>query len=246
MITMDSWTKNCPKCGKKQEYSSWDSLRFAIRKNTICNPCRAASKKVIPENGIWKRVCKCGEEMIYSCRRSFNTGKRTNAVCRKCATKESGKTNRLWMKNDKYRNKMSKSLKMVWKTNAYGEATRQKWRENKLRQIRQQGIQWTYNPDACRFMDKLNDKFGWNLQHAMNGGEIQVVGYMLDGYDKNKNIIFEYDEPKHRTLSHRKRDREREIRIIKVLSPSSFFRYDEKDKKLMEIIDNKEVIFQHQ
>jgi len=35
------------------------------------------------------------------------------------------------------------------------------------------------------------------LQHAENGGEFEVAGYYLDGYDKNLNIAFEYDEPGH-------------------------------------------------
>jgi hypothetical protein len=43
----------------------------------------------------------------------------------------------------------------------------------------------------------LNSKNGWNLIHAENGGEKQVCGFFLDGYDEQLNIAFEYDEPKH-------------------------------------------------
>lgn len=50
---------------------------------------------------------------------------------------------------------------------------------------------------ACKYMDKLNEEKHWNLQHGMNGGEITCIGYFLDGYDKNLNIVFEYDEPRH-------------------------------------------------
>lgn len=35
------------------------------------------------------------------------------------------------------------------------------------------------------------------MQHAENGGEVCIGGYFLDGYDKDLNIAFEYDEPRH-------------------------------------------------
>lgn len=50
---------------------------------------------------------------------------------------------------------------------------------------------------ACEYIDELNKKNNWNLQHALNGGEISVGPYYLDGYDKDLNIAFEYDEPAH-------------------------------------------------
>lgn len=239
------WTKNCPECGKEQVYSSWNSLRNSIRRNTICNPCRASKYKIIPDNGVWKRVCQCWTELIYSCRRAFNTGKRSNAICRKCATKESAKyADKSIFQTSDYKQKMSGVLKMSRNSDRYGEEFKQKCRENKLRQIQQQGVQRTYNPHACAFMDNIGKKFGWNLRHAMNGGEVNVVGYSLDGYDSKKNIVFEYDEPKHRILTNAKKDKEREKRIVAALHPSAFFRYDVKDNRLIEIIDKKEIIWQ--
>jgi hypothetical protein len=169
---------------------------------------------------------------------------RNNTKCRKCATKESGKTNRGWMVTEDYRNKMSNVLKMVRNTDIYGEEFKRKCRENKLRKIQQQGVQRTYNPEACRFIDRFNVKFGIQLRHGLNGGEIKFIGYSLDGYDKERNIVFEYDEPKHHILSVKKKDEERQQRLIEYLHPIAFFRYDEKYKKLMEVIGNKEVICQ--
>lgn len=54
-----------------------------------------------------------------------------------------------------------------------------------------------YNKESIMYINKLNEEKGWNLQHAENGGEISVGGYFLDGYDKDLNIVFEYDEAKH-------------------------------------------------
>ena len=68
------------------------------------------------------------------------------------------------------------------------------------------------------------------MQHAENGGEITCGGYFLDGYDSKRNIVFEYDEPKHyvdidnNILSDK--DIERQNFIIEKLD-CDFYRYNE-------------------
>lgn len=237
------WKKNCPKCGEEQFYSSYNSLRLAKLKNTMCNPCRASVKKIIPENGVWKRICKkCGKEMTYSCRRSFNIGKRTNSKCRKCAIKESSKTKDYsWMRNVDYRMKISNSMKLIRKSDRYGESFKEKCRKNKAKWVSMGvGSKPNYNRNACQFINALNQRFGWTLQHAENGGEISIGGFFVDGYDLLKNIVFEYDEPKHHTLSHEKKDRIKQKVIITKINPLLFLRYDEKNKKLYDVITMQE------
>lgn len=90
-----------------------------------------------------------------------------------------------------------------------------------------------YNEKACKYMDLLNEENGWNLQHALNGGEVQIGPYFLDGYDKNLNIAFEYDEPKHNRKKAIIRDKERANYIIKRLH-CRFFRYNEARNELYE------------
>ena len=76
----------------------------------------------------------------------------------------------------------------------------------------------------------MNEDNHWNLQHAENGGEYEIDGYFLDGYDKELNIAFEYDEKRHYSdpvnniLSER--DIERQTSIINKLG-CKFYRYNE-------------------
>lgn len=87
-----------------------------------------------------------------------------------------------------------------------------------------------YNQKSIQYIDSLNENKGWNLQHAENGGEIQVCGYFIDGYDKTKNIVFEYDEPRHYKDIENSiltdKDIERQNIIINELK-CDFYRYNE-------------------
>lgn len=56
-----------------------------------------------------------------------------------------------------------------------------------------------YNTKACTLFDNIMEFMGIKIQHALNGGEyhIKELGYFVDGYDKENNVVFEYDERAH-------------------------------------------------
>lgn len=99
-------------------------------------------------------------------------------------------------------------------------------------------VKCSYSKKGCKLMDQLNIKNNWNLQHAENGGEFFVDGYWVDGYDKNLNIVFEYDEPKHYKDPINNilfdKDIERQNNIIKILN-CDFWRYNEYLDKLYKV-----------
>jgi len=97
-------------------------------------------------------------------------------------------------------------------------------------------FQCNYNEIACKYIDELNIKNNWHLQHAMNGGEIHVGPYSLDGYDKNLNIVFEYDEnkSKHTSLKGQIKDKYRQLYIMEKLN-CEFWRYSERENLLYKI-----------
>ena len=56
-----------------------------------------------------------------------------------------------------------------------------------------------YNPKGCQVLNEIMKQCNTHIQHAENGGEyhIKELGYFVDGYDKENNIVYEYDERDH-------------------------------------------------
>lgn len=77
------------------------------------------------------------------------------------------------------------------------------------------------------------------MQHAKNGGEFQTeIGYFVDGYDKERNIVVEYDEKKHYKDAKNNiltdKDKKRQNAIIKLLK-CDFYRFNEVTGKLWKV-----------
>jgi hypothetical protein len=71
-------------------------------------------------------------------------------------------------------------------------------REGAINRIRKQnGAFVSYNPHSIAIIEEYGQKHGYSFQHAENGGEVQLFGYFVDGYDKDKNVVIEYDEKHH-------------------------------------------------
>lgn len=100
------------------------------------------------------------------------------------------------------------------------------------------GICTMHNINACIYLDNLSKENGWNLKHALNGGEFFVknLGYFVDGYDVNNNIVVEFDEKLHynKDGSLKNKDIIRQNEIINELK-CKFFRYNEIKGELYEI-----------
>ena len=59
---------------------------------------------------------------------------------------------------------------------------------------------------------------------------------------KEKNVVFEYDEPKHNNFSMKKKDEIRQNRIIEKIKPIMFIRFNEQYNRLYDIISEKELM----
>lgn len=103
------------------------------------------------------------------------------------------------------------------------QETKKKQRIAAINQIKEKyraNFHPNYNKKACEYFDKLMIETKTNIQHAENGGEfhIESLGYWVDGYDKENNIVYEYDEKKHSYKNKKQKDIERQNEIINLLN----------------------------
>jgi hypothetical protein len=211
----------CPGCDKPRKYigksARWHYER-AIKNKSVCLSCLAKS----PRHNTPSHTTPHSEETKRKIREKRKLQKNVRGGSMK------GKDNPFYGKK-------------------HTEEERYKMRTAIIQNLKDKGIKFgykganNYNPKACEFIDKLNGLLGLNLQHALNGGEIELYGYFADGYDKDKNIIFEYDEKYHRKPEHKNRDAHRQSIMIEKIQPSLFLRYDEKNNRLYDAETQSEI-----
>lgn len=231
-------------CGR--EFETRKSLNSHAR---FCKLYKKVPKKVSKykiEDDLYR--CECGKEFnnfqslnahLSHCdyhhdyigtTKRLHTSELNHSMCWEGKTEEEIKEIKLKAGrtlSQKYKNG---ELQPSFKGKHHTKEHKQRLREWQNERIKEFGGGANFSEKACEYIDYLNEKNGWNLQHALNGGEITCLGYWLDGYDKDLNIVFEYDEPKHYKDKEnnilRDKDIERQNEIIENLH-CKFYRYNE-------------------
>lgn len=198
---------------------------------------------------FYRKCPKCGREQSYKNRRQLLKGIRNNTICKSCKTQKQ----ELWKFSKRWNEQFVDHSKEIYKKEC-PRCGKEQFYTNKRHLIKMERRNSVcrecqliirkptslgnpnYNPVACKYFDELNKKNGWSLQHALNGGEVKIHRYWVDAYDKEKNIVVEYDEPKHYTKegSLIPYDIRRMNTIIKVLN-CKFYRYDESKAVLYDV-----------
>ena len=60
--------------------------------------------------------------------------------------------------------------------------------------------------------------------------------FYLDGYDKERNVVLEYDSRYHKKSYQKERDVIRQNKIIDILRPRKFWRYDAEKNQVMNVL----------
>ena len=203
-------------CGK--QFNKYQSLNAHLSHCDYHHKCKGTERKLRPS------------ELNHS----MNWENKTEDEIKDIRIK-SGKTYSQHIKEDLF--------KPVFLGKHHTEESKQKIRESTIKYIESlpnyNGIKARYSHKACEYINNLNEQKHWNLQHAENGGEYSICGYFVDGYDKELNIVFEYDEPIHYIDKEnnvlKDRDIQRQQNIINKLH-CKFWRYNEYLDLLYQII----------
>lgn len=173
-----------------------DTLITSRKKKTVLCPRCANHERhrqyVARHKGkLWYRNCPlCGHTSTFTDYRNRWRAERDSALCRVCSGKRRPRH------TQEARRKIRK--KFAERIGTY------RWRP-------------TYSPKACRLFDEIDKRLKFHGQHAENGGEylIKELGYWVDYYEPDLNLIIEYDEAHHYTAQGvlKKKDRLRQAEI---------------------------------
>ncbi len=234
------WVRKCSQCRADILYSDKYKLATATRNNTKCSKCWRFGKK-LPTKSDYSKCCpSCGKIVYFATKYSLRNSILNSAVCNSCIDR--GNNGRIQTEDEKEkraaklqgltRSRESKkrySKAKRGKNNPrYGthisksEEHRRKIRLSCIEVIKNRlalaGKQMTpvFNPVACSAIDEYGTQYGYHFQHALNGGEyyIKELGYWVDGYDKDKNVVVEFYENNHWHRKNKKKDVDRMNEIV--------------------------------
>ena len=213
-----AWKRNCPKCNDEIFYSGKRpkcAMKRAESKKSSCNKCSQLGLKHPNRDPSgfkrgedhWNYGNNMPKDAIERMRKSLTGKKLPDNVVEKMIKSRTGKKQ--------------------------SDASRQKRRKAAILAMEKRGTWRGYNEKACLYFDKLNEENGWSLQHAKNGGEIQIIGYFPDAYDRTKNVIVEYDEPQHYNRKGELRPKDI-LRMNEIIEETGcrFYRYNQKTDEL--------------
>lgn len=242
---------NCPSCNKTRYYSDKYKLKNAIENNTKCCECcqkgkiisdkqkenhsKMMSGKNNPNYGkfgvLHQNFGKIGpnkgkifsEDMCEKLSRSHMGKKQSDDTKRKLSIKNGGKNNPFYGKSHSEisKNKMSCSWKKRWDNTEI---------RKHLRDIltKCDWIKVKCDKGQLELLDKWS-KLGFNFEPNYKI-KTDVDLFYIDGYDKEKNVVIEYDTKYHNKSTQKRKDLIRQNKIINILKPKKFWRYNSVNK----------------
>ena len=95
----EKWIKNCPKCGKIQNYSDKYKLKRSIDNNSKCGSCR---QLLCDKSDFYFRKCpECNNSIEYKSRVSFLQANKKHRKCIKCIGKLNTSSTKLFIQKSK-------------------------------------------------------------------------------------------------------------------------------------------------
>lgn len=223
------WIRYCPNCGIEILHKQKKQRNF-LRKNGLkCRSCGTKTGNINRDKSYYSSV-------EYKKKLSDAATGHTHTEETKRKLSEAARKNNP-MYNSEVVIRQVESRQEKWMETCQSTDHRRNLRLKAIKRIEEHKLNGNqlcpaFNPKACNYLDLLSKQKGWDIQHAMNGGEYRIsdLGYWVDGYDKGRNIVIEYDEPFHD--KHTEKDLRRQHEIIEHLG-CEFYRYKESKKTLI-------------
>ena len=222
MEKTEIYSRNCPKCGKIIVHNTEMSKDWAMKIDRQCRSCSQVGKNVSEESKKKMSLAKIGTPTWSSLHRKefskIQSGKNhpmygkhhTNEFKLKQKDRMTGK-----VFSDVTKKKLSEASKKAWnnpiiRKKYYDALSKTKW------------IKVRSDKGQLELLNKWS-RLGFNFEPNYQIHTNEDLFY-VDGYDKNKKVVLEYDSKYHRR--QKQRDIIRQQIIISILKPKKFWRYD--------------------
>tara|TARA_A100001391_G_C4977696_1_gene254423 strand:+ start:73 stop:831 length:759 start_codon:yes stop_codon:yes gene_type:complete len=227
------WSRKCSRCDNILFYSVKYSRDNAERNKTKCRECYSSDRK--GTSFTWteeqkKRFSKTRKKYLQENpfteehRKNMSAAKKGRKLTKEWKSKIKKNNSKYWLgkkRSPETIEKISKSRIKQGSPWLIG----QKFSDERKRKMRISRIAYmnscsdtqispTYNKDSIPILENKAKELGiTDLQHAENGGEyhIKELGYWVDGYSKEKNIVLEYYERAHKSQIEKDIRRKQEI-----------------------------------
>lgn len=210
------WIRKCPNCKKDIIHTYKYSYITGIKKNKICLICRnrRTGKKRKGKNLTQEHKNKIRKSMFGKIS-SKTHPERSKKISISNIGKKHGGRKKIPRIKEKCLECNNEFEIEQWRKSAHfcsNICKKEYYHKNKIWKPR-------FNPKACELIEEYGKQNGYNFQHALNGGEyyIKELKYFVDGYDKEKNVVIEYNEKYHNLPKQRKIDEVREKKITDYL-----------------------------
>ena len=219
-ITMQKieYKRDCPQCGKEISYASLDSFRH-VKPNSKCRYCcnvlrgKSSNRKGCRHTDESKKlisVSQVGIKKSMPTRIAMSLGQ-----IRRCSDPDE-------------RRKMSERAKIAMhrsdvRSRHIAALHKTKWLVVKT------------DNGQLELLDKWN-RLGFHFEPNYQVHTDSDLFY-IDGYDKKKNVVLEYDSKYHKSVGQQKKDKVREQKIIDALQPKKFWRFDSDSKTMKNILE---------
>jgi hypothetical protein len=229
----------CIECGKERIYSSLESYCNS-KKNARCNSCAKMGKRnPLYGKSPWIKGKKMSDEF-----RSHVSEGHKNQIPWIKGKKHSEET-KLKISLARRGKKVSEETKKKMSNRIFSEETKKKmsletqknWQNPVIRKKRLDVIRW--NSKSCdkgqlELLEKWN-RLGFHFEPNFQI-KTETDLFYVDGYDKQYNIVLEYDSKYHNSPSQKKKDLIRQNKIIDITKPKKFWRYNSVTKEIRDVL----------
>lgn len=205
----------CKKCKVGRRHTEQTKEKISLIKKQLCNT-KEFRKQMSDIN--------TGRKNALGYRHSEDT-KLKMSISRKGISRPWAGQNQ----SDETKNKLSKSSKQAWNTPEIRKKYHDSLKKTKWIKVRA-------DKGQLELLDKWN-KLGFNFEPNYQI-KTDLDLFYIDGYDKEKNVVLEYDSKYHNSKLQKEKDLIRQKKIINVLKPKVFWRFDSVNKQFRNILGN--------